>query len=188
MENKFLLPTVFRGRNIHVKVIPTVCNLKNMLNNLNENQWQFEKLKQWEKRSYKAYKIDNIIIDLKQSSKGKWIEIIKNNILNLYGEDIGASCLDIYVVGYVAENYGIGIEEMFNWARIKAITEKLGSAKAIYQVGKGDGVYLGILNNDGTIKDWNFFKKWVIGYSDVENKDSSTVRFLEELREKYKKK
>ena len=77
---------------------------------------------------------------------------------------------------------------MFNWARIKAITEKLGSAKAIYQVGKGDGIYLEILNNDGTIKDWNFFEKWVIGYSDVENKDSSTVRFLEELREKYKKK
>lgn len=187
MDSKFLLPTVFRGRNIHVKVIPTVCNLKNMLTKLEENQWQFEKLKQWEKRSYKAYKIDNIIIDLKQSSKDKWVEIIKNNILNLYGEDIGASCLDIYVVGYVAENYGIGIEEMFNWARIKSITEKLGSTKAIYQVGKGDGVYLEILNNDGTIKDWTFFKKWVKDETDYEDMNSDKDQFLIKLRDRYMK-
>lgn len=46
------LPTVFRQRNIFTKAITTVCNLRNMLNKLEENNWEFEKLKQWEKRSY----------------------------------------------------------------------------------------------------------------------------------------
>jgi hypothetical protein len=32
---------------------------------------------------------------------------------------------------------------------------------AIYQVEKGDGVFLRILNNDGTVKDWEFMYKWV---------------------------
>jgi hypothetical protein len=34
---------------------------------------------------------------------------------------------------------------------------------AIWQVGKSDGVFLGILNNDGTVKDWDFMNKWVYG-------------------------
>ena len=38
---------------------------------------------------------------------------------------------------------------------------KKNSAQAIWQVGKGDGVYLGILNLDGTVKDWNFINKWI---------------------------
>lgn len=76
---------------------------------------------------------------------------------------------------------------MFNWARIKSITEKLGSAKAIYQVGKGDGVYLEILNNDGTIKDWTFFKKWAKDETDYEDMNSDTDQFLIKLRDRYMK-
>lgn len=43
----------------------------------------------------------------------------------------------------------------------KAISDKLNTAQAIWQVGKGDGVFLDILNNDGTIKDFDFFNKLV---------------------------
>ncbi|MPM58076.1 hypothetical protein SDC9_104905 [bioreactor metagenome] len=32
---------------------------------------------------------------------------------------------------------------------------------AIYNVGKGDGVYLKILNEDGTVRDWGFMKQWI---------------------------
>ncbi|MCQ6282229.1 hypothetical protein [Bacillus sp. EB600] len=39
----------------------------------------------------------------------------------------------------------------------------LKTAQAIWQVGKGDGVYLGILTEDGSIKDWNFFAQWIKG-------------------------
>jgi predicted house-cleaning noncanonical NTP pyrophosphatase (MazG superfamily) len=45
------------------------------------------------------------------------------------------------------------------------ITDKLNSAQAIWQIGKGDGTYLGVLNDDGSVRDWDFFKKWVNGTS-----------------------
>ena len=35
-------------------------------------------------------------------------------------------------------------------------------SKAIYTVGKGDGIYLDLLYSDGKIKEWDFFDKWVI--------------------------
>lgn len=38
------------------------------------------------------------------------------------------------------------------------ITDKSNSAQAIWQVGKGDGTYLGVLNDDGSVKDWGFLK------------------------------
>ncbi|ADL51386.1 hypothetical protein [Clostridium cellulovorans] len=52
----FSLPDNLRGRSLHSKVIPTLCNLENMLNKLVEVNGDFSKLKQWEKRSYKAHK------------------------------------------------------------------------------------------------------------------------------------
>lgn len=160
MDN-ILLSNVLRGRSIHNKIIPTVCNLKNMLTKLENNEWEFSKLKQWEKRSYKAYKIDRVIIALKESSKSNWPEIIKEHILTLQNDEIGASCLDIYFVGYVAEKYGTGKHKIFEYAKEKHITEKMGSANAIYQVGKNDGIYLGLLDQYGRIKDKEFFKQWI---------------------------
>ncbi|WP_455804698.1 hypothetical protein [Clostridium butyricum] len=162
MDNSRLnLPTVFRNRNIFTKVIPTVCNLKNMLNHLEEYNWDFRKLKQWEKRSYKAYNIESIITELKQSLKENWSGVIKEHILTLYGDEIGASCVDIYLVAYAAINYGIGSENMYSLVQEKNISDKIGSSNAIYQVGKGDGVYLGILDDSGRIIDTEFFDKWI---------------------------
>jgi len=54
------LPSSLRGRSIHENVIPTVCNLKNMLNKLILVNGDYSQLKQWEKRAYKAYQIDKI--------------------------------------------------------------------------------------------------------------------------------
>jgi len=34
MSDNFQLPNKLRGRGLHIRVIPTVCNLKNMLNKL----------------------------------------------------------------------------------------------------------------------------------------------------------
>jgi hypothetical protein len=39
----------------------------------------------------------------------------------------------------------------------------LNSAKAIWDVGKGDGMFLNILHDDGRVKDWNFIISWVEG-------------------------
>ena len=73
---------------------------------------------------------------------------------------LGASCIDIYLVAYVAENHGKGKDKFIKYIINNKISDKIGSAQAIWQVAKGDGVYLDILNDDGTVKDWNFIKEW----------------------------
>lgn len=160
-STSFILPNNLKGRRLNEKIIPTVCNLENMLNKLTELNGDFSELKQWEKRSYKAYCIDNIKKEILNSSPGHWKEIIREHILSTSPYELGASCIDIYLVAYVAENYGKSKDEFINYIINNNITDKMGSAEAIWQVGKGDGVYLDILNNDGTVKDWNFFRQWI---------------------------
>lgn len=57
----FKLPNDLKGRSLHEMAIPTVCNLENMLNKLIKVNGDFNQLKQWEKRGYKAYNIDEIV-------------------------------------------------------------------------------------------------------------------------------
>jgi hypothetical protein len=159
--DKFILPDSLRGRSLHVNVIPTVCNLENMLSKLVDLSGDISKLKQWEKRSYKAYKIDEIKFDILNSLASQWMCIIREHILRVHPDELGPSCIDIYLVAYVAEKYGNGKEVFFDYVKRNGISEKTNSAQAIWQVGKGDGVYLGILNNNGTVKDWSFIKRWL---------------------------
>lgn len=156
-----VLPDNLHGRSIHSKVIPTVCNLKNMLEKLIDVRGDFSHLSNWEKRSYKSYKIEEISTKIINSQKSDWSEILRNHILAGKPSSFGASCIDIYLVAYISENYGTGKKRFFQYIQENNISNKPNSAQAIWQVGKGDGVYLGILNSDGTIKDWDFIKKWI---------------------------
>lgn len=158
---KYELPNHLSGRSIHCKVIPTVCNLENMLHKLVEVHGDFSQLKQWEKRSYKAYRIDEIKNEIIDSHKNTWKQILRKHILEGRPSNFGASCIDIYLVGYVAQMYGVGKKNFFEYIRKNEISDKDNSANAIWQVGKGDGAYLEILNDDGSIKDWDFIKKWI---------------------------
>lgn len=159
------LPDNLRGRSLHSKVIPTVCNLENMLDKLVEVHGDFSQLKQWEKRSYRAYRIEDLKCEIIYSQKSEWKQIIRRHILDGNSSDFGASCIiDIYLVAYVTETYGKGKEKFFEYIKRNNISDKDNSAQAIWQVGKGDGVYLEILNYDGTIKDWNFIKQWLKVY------------------------
>ena len=161
-HNKIQLPDNLRGRSIYDKIIPTVCNLKNMLEKLVKLKGDHSKLEQWEKRSYQAYLIDEIKTQiLGTTNKDRWKEIINNHILSKEPSSLGASCIDMYLVAYVSENYGSGKENFSQFIEKKCISKKPNTAQAIWQVGKGDGVFLDILNKDGTIKDWGFFNKWV---------------------------
>lgn len=63
----------------------------------------------------------------------------------------------------MAETFERGNTTFFGYVIDQGITEKVGSAQAIWQVGKGDGVYLDILNRDGTVKDWAFMQNWIKG-------------------------
>lgn len=159
-QKSFTLPDNLNGRSIHHKIIPTVCNLKNMLDKLVEVNGDFMQLKPWEKRSYKAYRIDEIYSRLLLSDKYMWSKIIREHILSKRPSEFGPSCIDIYLVAYVAETCGKGKERFFQYVKEKNISEKENTAHAIWQVGKGDGVFLGILYEDGTVKDWDFIKEW----------------------------
>ncbi len=162
-STKINLPDNLKGRSIYDKVIPTVCNLNNMLVKLKELHGNDSLLKPWEKRSYNAYRVDTVKIKILNSHKEKWKEIIRNHILQGDPSDFGASCIDIYLVAYVAETFGAGRKRFFQYVKEKGISQKENAAQAIWQVGKGDGVFLDILNNDGTIKDVEFIKSWING-------------------------
>lgn len=92
--------------------------------------------------------------------------MIRNHILSTEPTELGASCVDIYLVGYVAQEFGPGRETFFKYIFDKKITDKTNSANAIWTVGRGDGQYLNILNEDGTIKDYGFIHTWL--YQDVD--------------------
>jgi hypothetical protein len=155
------LPDNLRGRSIFNKIIPTVCNLKNMLLKLNELQGDVSLLKPWEKRSFDAYRIDKVKRMLLDSSQSEWKGLIRKHILQGDPSEFGASCIDIYLIAYVAHTFGAGKEKFFQYVKNKGISKKDNTAQAIWQVGKGDGVFLDILNDDGTIKDVEFIKNWI---------------------------
>lgn len=163
MTNTFELLSNIRGRSVHDKVIPTVCNLKNMLNKLLEHNGNVAVLKSWEIRSYKAYHIESIKNEILTSHENERIDLIRNHILTIDPVKIGASFIDVYLVGYVTQKYGLGKETFFNYLYKNQITDKPNTANAIWQVGINDGIYLRILNKDGSFKDWNFIQSWVHG-------------------------
>lgn len=67
MNPNFCLPDNLLGRSITVKVIPTVYNIKNLLEKLQDNGWNIEALKHWKIRCFKAYRLDLIVSDLIKS-------------------------------------------------------------------------------------------------------------------------
>jgi hypothetical protein len=167
----YTLPDNIRGRSISTNIIPTVCNLKNTIKKLVLVNGDYSQLKQWERRNYQAYHLDSIKSELLIVSTERQIELIKSHILNIEPKEIGASCIDIYLVAYVAENYGPSKKIFFDYIKSSGISDKDNTAQAIWQVGKGDGVYLGLLNEDGTVKDWSFFTTWI----NSENDDIETL-------------
>lgn len=158
-----VLPNHIRGRSIYEKVIPTVCNLRNMLEKLSGVNGDYSQLKPWEKRSYEAYQLDGVKAKILRSKSEDWKAIIRDHILRLDPHELGASCIDIYLVAYVSENHGSGKSRFFQFIMDSRISQKEKTAQAIWQVGKGDGVFLDLLKSDGSIKDYEFFNKWVIG-------------------------
>ncbi|WP_207652582.1 hypothetical protein [Anaerovirgula multivorans] len=61
----------------------------------------------------------------------------------------------------MANEYGVGKDVFTKYIFDNEITDKMNSVNAIWTVGKGDGVYLGVLNEDGSIKDIEFIEKWI---------------------------
>jgi hypothetical protein len=162
IEDRIILPSMLQGRSIHTNVIPTMCNLRNMLDKLFLVNGDVSQLEQWEQQSYKAYNLEEIQIELLQTSNDQErIDLIRNHILNGEPVDFGANCIDIYLVAYVAEMFGPGRQTFFQYIKEQGISEEENSTNAIWQVGRGDGEYLQILSGDGSVLDWNFIALWI---------------------------
>jgi hypothetical protein len=165
-SSSFQLPPELKGKKINSpKIIPTVCNLKNMLKRLSENNGDFNKLEQWEKRCYNHYNIEKIkskLFNFMEHSN-ELVVLLRNHILNSNLDELGASPFDIYIVAFVSQNIGTGKKIFVEYCLNNGLAGTENSANAIYQVGKGDGVFLEILNEDGSIKDWEFIFKWLNG-------------------------
>ena len=158
----FDLPYELRGKKIKSKrIIPTVCNIKNVLGKLAENGGEYSSLKPWEKRGYMHYNLEKIQKQILSVDGEEQINILREHILNSSFEELGASPFDIYIVAYVSENIDIGKGSFIDYCLNNGMAGTTNSSNAIYQVGKGDGVFLKILNNDGTVRDWEFMNKWV---------------------------
>lgn len=60
MKTRFSFPFHLQGRNMIQHVIPTVCNLKNMLEKLNLHHGDETKFKSWENRCFNSYRLASI--------------------------------------------------------------------------------------------------------------------------------
>lgn len=155
------LPNNLNGRSLTESVIPTVSNLKNTLEHLFKNKWNVSELSDWDKRTYRVYHLEEILPELEATAKEFWPMLMRVHILGMEADKIGPNCIDIYLVGYVSEVIGIGRDIFFQYIYSNNISNKQNSAQAIWQVGKGDGEYLGVLKTDGSIKDVLFFERWI---------------------------
>ena len=157
---KIILPDYLQGRSLTTKVIPILCELKKMLLHLVELNGDASLLKQGEKRCYKAYCMNEIQDLLLESYQEDGPEIVREHLLRKDPKELGASAVDIYLVAYITETYGVGKEIFTERIKEMGISTKDSTANAIFKVGRNDGVYLGVLNSDGTIRDINFFRQW----------------------------
>jgi len=161
VHGEFSLPDCPCGRSLNDHVIPTVCNVKNMIEPLKHQNGDIFQLKAWEKRSYSSYLIDEIKPEIMAVPLEFCREIIRVHLLDHSISDFGANVIDIYLVAYVAQTCGKGRDAFLHYIATSRISQKVNSATAIWQVGKGDGVFLGILNEDGSLQDWDFMQRWL---------------------------
>ncbi|MDE5977682.1 MAG: hypothetical protein K2G70_04350 [Turicibacter sp.] len=158
---KAMLPDHLRGRSITTRVIPMVSGLKVMLKHLVELNGDASLLRPWDKHCYKSYCMNEIQDLVLESYPEDWPEIMKEHLLRKDPCELGASAIDIYLVAYITENFGVGKDIFIHHIEEMGISTKASSAKAIWNIGKSDGVYLGVLNQDGSIRDFNFFSQWL---------------------------
>lgn len=111
-----------------------------MLNKLKQVNSDLNQLEQWEKRSYKAYNIEDIKRDILSANQNDWPNIIRNHVLTGDKSLFRQVVLTCIWFAYVANEFGIGRGVFEKYIFDKQITEKINSVNAIWTVGKGDGV------------------------------------------------
>ena len=155
------LPNHLNGRPIFSRVIPTVNNLTNLFKSLDNLDWSYHNLKSWEKPIYNAYKLEGIKASLKIASDQERIQLIKAHILQQDPARLGAHPICIYLVAYyLSLGNKSNISSFNDFVVNNGISNKLGSAQAIWSVGTNDGKYLGLFDKSYTSIDSDFFQAW----------------------------
>lgn len=160
------LPRVLRGRAIQTgNVVPTVARLINVINIIqNVNEVNPDSLRSYERTCLKKYNLTNTVLSeiLHPLNGDDWISIVRRHILANNFPPLGVHPFTIYTVAWIAQNYGSGATAFREAAQELELGGTDKSINAIWQVGKRDGVDLELLNNDGSVADWSFFRQWLI--------------------------
>jgi len=154
---------MLRGRNIIENIEPKTQTISKLLSELDRNDWDRSKLVKKYNNLLNDYRLETVLVKLKEAKQEKRIKIIKNQILELYGEEISSRYVCIYLVGYCKSlNLEDSLRKNVNKLCINGgVSYSSYMIKKIIDSGINDGVYLEILNKDGTIKDQTFFRNWI---------------------------
>ncbi len=157
-----------RGRALNREIRPVNITLERLLRRLDGVSWDYSSLSLYARNVFDAYKLDRISEQLKGADKKQRKAIIRKHILSLYGSDIGDNCLAVYLIAYCADQSpGKPLPEAVKLFYKKAgIVKKPYQINAIVNIGKGDGIFLGILDSEGNAADLVFMRKWLYAFTD----------------------
>ena len=151
-----------RGRILNQDIVPTNITLEEAIQRLKNLGYDITKLSAYAKRVCDSYKLNRILGKLRDVDEEKSKILIRENILNLYGDDIGDNCLNVYLVAYCVNKY----PELSVISAVKKIFEEEEIRKAPHQIrtivttGLSDGVFLNIIEPNGKVIDVSFINKW----------------------------
>ncbi|WP_321835074.1 reverse transcriptase domain-containing protein [Clostridium butyricum] len=157
------LPILIRGREIEVDINMKRNTIQELISILKSLHWDISKLNKRFKELLCEYRLEKIIKKLSESSEEKWIDIIKNRILELYGCEISTKYMCIYLVAYCKNKKPDdpiykSVKEFFYERKLK---HSYFTIHKIIDSGISDGTYLGIIDDQGTIVDETYFKNLI---------------------------
>jgi hypothetical protein len=178
-----------RGRELDQDILPINITLENIIQRLDNSEWDFSKLSYYAKRVFNSYKLDKILDQMKSADLENRKRLIRENILTLYGDDIGDNCISVYLVAYCANKDSevsvyAAVKKFFVDERIEKIPYQI---KTITHIGLADGMFLGILDEKANVVNVPFLNKWSYAYinnifsrivADFEDEEINRNRFL----------
>lgn len=152
-----------RGRVLNQDMSPINITLKNLLQRLDSISWNYSSLSIYAKKVCDAYKLSKIFEQLKNVDMQQRVTIIRENILSLYGGEIGDNCLAIYLFAYCVNRYSdkTFLEALKRFYEEAEITKNTNQINTIINIGRADGIFLKILDDKGRIIDLSFMNKWM---------------------------
>lgn len=178
-----------RGRELDQDILPINITLENIIQRLDNSEWDFGKLSYYAKRVFNSYKLDKILDQMKSADLENRKKLIRENILTLYGDDIGDNCISVYLVAYCANKNSevsvyAAVKKFFVDERIEKNPYQI---KTITHIGLADGMFLGILDEKANVVNVPFLNKWSYAYinnifcrivADFEDEEINRNRFL----------